>query len=96
MNGSLPGGVLSFVTKRKYQRKVSLLRRSEPAPRGLHAPETPKAEVARPFGYANAVLLFALNAYGPCSTFESGGPPNPRDEKCFRRAACPQAAALCL
>ena len=77
MNGILPGGVLSFVTKRKYQRKVSLLRRSEPAPRGLHAPETPKAEVARPFGYANAVLLFALNAYGPCSTFESGNPRTP-------------------
>ena len=35
-------------------------------------------EVGRPVGYANAVLLFALNANGPSSTFESGVPPNPR------------------
>ena len=85
-----------MAAKESSQRKLPLLRRSGPAPWGLHAPKTPKAEVARPSGYANAVLLFALNAYWPCSTFESGVPPNPRDEKCFRRAACPQAAALCL
>ena len=39
---------------------------------GLHAPKTPNKEVGRPTGYANAVLLFALNACGPSSTFESG------------------------
>ena len=68
----LRGGVLSFANKRKNQRKLPLLRRSGPAPWGLHAPKTPKEEVARPSGYANAVLLFALNAYGPCSTLNSG------------------------
>ena len=54
------------------------MRRSEPAPRGLHAPETPKEEVGRGGGYANAVLLFALNAPAPSSTLNSGLPPNPR------------------
>ena len=49
-----------------------------PATWGLHAPKTPNKEVGRPTGYANAVLLFALNACGPSSTFESGVPPNPR------------------
>ena len=56
-------------------------RQAEPAPRGLYAPETPKAEVGRGGGYANAVLLFALNAPAPSFTFESGVPPNPRGDK---------------
>ena len=53
-------------------------RQAGPATWGLHAPKTPNKEVGRPTGYANAVLLFALNACGPSSTFESGVPPNPR------------------
>ena len=60
---------------------MPLLRRSGPAPWGLHTPKTPKEEVARPSGYANAILLFVLNAYGPCSAFESGVPKNPRSGK---------------
>ena len=114
-----------MAAKESSQRKLPLLRRSGPAPWGLHALKNPKEEVARPFGYANAVLLFALNAYGPCSTLNSGVPPNPRWGKwdavgaglcsaravggglppslaplafplLLRRAACPQAALLCL
>ena len=47
-------------------------RQAGPATKGLHAPWIPKEEVAEGAGYANAVLLFALNACGPSSTFESG------------------------
>ena len=78
MNGILPEGRFLLAAKESSQRKLPLFRRSGPATWGLHAPKTPKKEVARPFGYANAVLLFALNANGPSSTFESGVPPNPR------------------
>ena len=53
-------------------------RQAGPATWGLHAPRNPKEEVAEGAGYANAVLLFALNAPAPSSTFESGVPPNPR------------------
>ena len=53
-------------------------RQAGPATWGLHAPKTPNKEVAEGAGYANAVLLFALNACGPSSTLNSGVPPNPR------------------
>ena len=56
-------------------------RQAGPATWGLHAPKTPNKEVGRPTGYANAVLLFALNACGPSSTLNSGVPPNPRRVK---------------
>ena len=77
-NGSLPGTRFLLAAKESSQRKLPLFRRSGPATKGLHAPWIPKAEVAEGAGYANAVLLFALNACGPSSTFESGVPPNPR------------------
>ena len=70
-------------------------RQAGPAPWGLHAPKTPKAEVGRPVGYANAVLLFALNANGPSSALNSGVPPNPLGRNGFssrvvcRGRACP-------
>jgi hypothetical protein len=38
--------ILSFDSKRKNQRKLPLFRRSGPATWGLHAPKTPKEEVA--------------------------------------------------
>ena len=56
-------------------------RQAGPATKGLHAPWIPKEEVAEGAGYANAVLLFALNACGPSSTLNSGVPPNPRRVK---------------
>ena len=62
---------------------------------GLHAPKNPKAEVGRPDGYADAVLLSVLNAVGPSSAFESGVPPNPLGRNGFysrvvcRGRACP-------
>ena len=65
--------VLSFANKRKNQRKLPLFRRSGPATKGLHAPWNPKAEVAECAGYANAVLLFALNARALCSDLKFGG-----------------------
>ena len=42
-------------------------RQAGPATKGLHAPWIPKEEVAEGAGYANAVLLFALNARALCS-----------------------------
>ena len=48
-----------------------------PATWGLHAPKTPNKEVGRPTGYANAVLLFALNACGPSSVLKFGSSPEP-------------------
>ena len=64
--------VLSFANKRKNQRKLPLFRRSGPATKGLHAPWIPKVEVAEGAGYANAVLLFALNARALCSVSKFG------------------------
>ena len=69
--------VLSFGSKRKNQRKLPLFRRSGPATKGLHAPWIPKAEVAEGAGYANAVLLFALNARALCSDLKFGCSPEP-------------------
>ena len=69
--------VLSFGSKRKNQRKLPLFRRSGPATKGLHAPWIPKAEVAEGAGYANAVLLFALNARALCSVLKFGSSPEP-------------------
>ena len=48
-----------------------------PATWGLHAPKTPNKEVGRPTGYANAVLLFALNARALCSDLKFGCSPEP-------------------
>ena len=69
--------ILSFGSKRKNQRKLPLFRRSGPATKGLHAPWNPKAEVAECAGYANAVLLFALNARARCSDLKFGCSPEP-------------------
>ena len=69
--------VLSFANKRKNQRKLPLFRRSGPATKGLHAPWIPKEEVAECAGYANAVLLFALNARALCSVSKFGSSPEP-------------------
>ena len=69
--------VLSFGSKRKNQRKLPLFRRSGPATKGLHAPWIPKEEVAECAGYANAVLLFALNARALCSVSKFGSSPEP-------------------
>ncbi len=52
-------------------------RQAGPATWGLHAPKTPNKEVGRPTGYANAVLLFALNARALCSDLKSGSSPEP-------------------
>ena len=52
-------------------------RQAGPATWGLHAPKTPNKEVGRPTGYANAVLLFALNACGPSSVLKFGCSPEP-------------------
>ena len=52
-------------------------RQAGPATWGLHAPKTPNKEVGRPTGYANAVLLFALNACGPSSVLKFGSSPEP-------------------
>ena len=52
-------------------------RQAGPATWGLHAPKNPKKEVGRPTGYANAVLLFALNACGPSSVLKFGSSPEP-------------------
>ena len=69
--------VLSFANKRKNQRKLPLFRRSGPATWGVHAPKTPNKEVAEGAGYANAVLLFALNARALCSDLKFGSSPEP-------------------
>ena len=69
--------VLSFGSKRKNQRKLPLFRRSGPATKGLHAPWIPKEEVEECTGYANAVLLFALNARALCSVLKFGCSPEP-------------------
>ena len=47
-------------------------RQAGPATKGLHAPWIPKVEVAEGAGYANAVLLFALNARALCSVSKFG------------------------
>ena len=52
-------------------------RQAGPATWGLHAPKTPNKEVGRPTGYANAVLLFALNARALCSDLKFGSSPEP-------------------
>ena len=52
-------------------------RQAGPATKGLHAPWIPKAEVAECAGYANAVLLFALNARALCSVLKFGCSPEP-------------------
>ena len=52
-------------------------RQAGPATWGLHAPETPNKEVAEGAGYANAVLLFALNARALCSDLKLGSSPEP-------------------
>ena len=69
--------VLSFANKRKNQRKLPLFRRSGPATKGLHASWIPKEEVAECAGYANAVLLVALNARALCSVSKFGSSPEP-------------------
>ena len=66
-------------------------RQAGPATKGLHAPWIPKAEVAEGAGYANAVLLFALNARALCSDLKFGcspEPPLPETAVC-RGRACP-------
>ena len=77
INGSLPGGRFLLAAKESSQRKLPLFRRSGPATKGLHAPWIPKAEVAECAGYANAVLLFALNARALCSVLKFGSSPEP-------------------
>ena len=52
-------------------------RQAGPATKGLHAPWIPKVEVAEGAGYANAVLLFALNARALCSDLKFGCSPEP-------------------
>ena len=71
-NGSLPGTRFLLAAKESSQRKLPLFRRSGPATKGLHAPWIPKEEVAEGAGYANAVLLFALNARALCSVSKFG------------------------
>ena len=56
-------------------------RQAGPATKGLHAPWIPKAEVAECAGYANAVLLFALNARALCSDLKFGCSPEPPQGK---------------
>ena len=90
-NGSLPGTRFLLAAKESSQRKLPLFRRSGPATKGLHAPWIPKEEVAEGAGYANAVLLFALNARALCSVLKFGcspEPPMPETEVC-RGRACP-------
>ena len=74
-NGSLPEGRFLLAAKESSQRKLPLFRRSGPATKGLHAPWIPKEEVAEGAGYANAVLLFALNARALCSVSKFGSSP---------------------
>ena len=76
-NGSLPGTRFLLAAKESSQRKLPLFRRSGPATKGLHAPWIPKEEVAEGTGYANAVLLFALNARALCSVLKFGSSPEP-------------------
>ena len=76
-NGSLPGTRFLLAAKESSQRKLPLFRRSGPATKGLHAPKNPKEEVAECAGYANAVLLFALNARALCSVLKFGCSPEP-------------------
>ena len=76
-NGSPPGTRFLLAAKESSQRKLPLFRRSGPATKGLHAPWNPKAEVAECAGYANAVLLFALNARALCSDLKFGCSPEP-------------------
>ena len=76
-NGSLPGTRFLLAAKESSQRKLPLFRRSGPATKGLHAPWIPKEEVAEGAGYANAVLLFALNARALCSDLKFGCSPEP-------------------
>ena len=52
-------------------------RQAGPATKGLHAPWIPKEEVAEGAGYANVVLLFALNARALCSVSKFGSSPEP-------------------
>ena len=52
-------------------------RQAGPATKGLHAPWIPKEEVAECAGYANAVLLVALNARALCSVSKFGSSPEP-------------------
>ena len=91
INGSLPGTRFLLAAKESSQRKLPLFRRSGPATKGLHAPWNPKAEVAECAGYANAVLLFALNARALCSDLKFGSSPEPPlPETAVRRGrACP-------
>ena len=90
-NGSPPGTRFLLAAKESSQRKLPLFRRSGLATWGLHAPKTPKAEVAEGAGYANAVLLFALNARALCSDLKFGRSPEPPlPETAVRRGrACP-------
>ena len=90
-NGSLPGTRFLLAAKESSQRKLPLFRRSGPATKGLHAPWIPKEEVAEGAGYANAVLLFALNAHALCSDLKFGcSPEPPLPETAVRRGrACP-------
>ena len=90
-NGSPPGTRFLLAAKESSQRKLPLFRRSGPATKGLHAPWNPKAEVAECAGYANAVLLFALNARALCSDLKFGcSPEPPMPETAVRRGrACP-------
>ena len=77
MNGILPETRFLLAAKESLQRKLPLFRRSGPATWGLHAPKTPNKEVAEGAGYANAVLLFALNARALCSVLKFGSSPEP-------------------
>ena len=77
ISGSPPGTRFLLAAKESSQRKLPLFRRSGPATKGLHAPWNPKAEVAEGAGYANAVLLFALNARALCSDLKFGSSPEP-------------------
>ena len=52
-------------------------RQAGPATKGLRAPWIPKEEGAECAGYANAVLLFALNARALCSVSKFGSSPEP-------------------
>ena len=80
-NGSPPETRFLLAAKESSQRKLPLFRRSGPATWGLHAPKNPKVEVGRPVGYANAVLLFALNARALCSDLKFGCSPEPPQGK---------------
>ena len=80
-NGCPPEGCSFFCQQKKEPKKIAAVSTQRTRDLGAARPQDPNKEVAEGAGYANAVLLFALNARALCSDLKFGCSPEPPQGK---------------